>query len=394
MTPPVEEPLDMPHAQTTSHGADSMAPLAGAHPGFFRRNAPKFIASAVMTACMLWALKKQDMSLVPPASAFAKVPHWWTVPVYVLFLAVMSLFRASRWRFLLRSSAEIPYRRIITVSWISFAAILVLPFRLGEFIRPMMIRDKGKISATAALGTVVAERIVDGLVLSAILGLSLFLIPTISPLPEHVVGLPSVPTSLVRRSAMGMFALFTGAFGTIAVFYFARNFARRATLAVFGIVSQKLAQKLADTASKLADGLHFLGRGRDAGPFLLETGLYWLVNACGMWVLAWGCGIVHEGGASITLGECFALMGMLGAAILIPGPPGMLGVFQVGIFCGMTLYFPEDIVKSNGAVFTFLLYVIQFAWTILAALGCLFDREAMASLKRSEDSVPATVEAA
>ena len=179
----------------------------------------------------------------------------------------------------------------------------------------------------------------------------------------------------------------------IAVFYFARNFARRATLAVFGIVSKKLAEKLADTASKLADGLHFLGRGRDAGPFLLETGLYWLVNACGMWVLAWGCGIVHEGGSPITLGECFALMGMLGAAILIPGPPGMLGVFQVGIFCGMTLYFPEDIVKSNGAVFTFLLYVIQFAWTILAAVGCLFDREALASLKSSEDSAAVSVEA-
>ena len=216
--------------------------------------------------------------------------------------------------------------------------------------------------------------------------------------PGHFVGVATVVNflaPLVTRMLPPVVTVGVGALAAaaIAVFYFARNFARRATLAVFGIVSKRLAEKLADTASKLADGLHFLGRGRDAGPFLLETGLYWLVNACGMWVLAWGCGIVHEGGSPITLGECFALMGMLGAAILIPGPPGMLGVFQVGIFCGMTLYFPEDIVKSNGAVFTFLLYVIQFAWTILAAVGCLFDREALASLKSSEDSAAVSVEA-
>ena len=59
-----------------------------------------------------------------------------------------------------------------------------------------------------------------------------------------------------------------------------------------------------------------------------------------MWLLAWGCGVVHADGSAITFGEACALMGMLGCTILIPGPPGLLGVFQAGIYAGMTMYFP------------------------------------------------------
>ena len=47
--------------------------------------------------------------------------------------------------------------------------------------------------------------------------------------------------------------------------------------------------------------------------------------------MAWGCGVVHADGSGATLGEACALMGMLGCAILIPGPPGLLGVFQAGL---------------------------------------------------------------
>ena len=44
-------------------------------------------------------------------------------------------------------------------------AILALPARLGEFVRPGLLRRRG-VSASAALGTVAVERIVDGLLIS------------------------------------------------------------------------------------------------------------------------------------------------------------------------------------------------------------------------------------
>ncbi len=326
------------------------------------------------------------MSLVPRREAFSTV-KWWAVPFYPVTLVALHYFRAVRWRFLLRSFADLPRRRILAVSWIGFAAILILPLRIGEFVRPYMIRDKGKLSMSAATGTIVAERIVDGLFVSGVLAAALLWVPTLHPLPEKVVGLPSVSVSTVRASGFIVLYVFLIAFATIAVYYFARSWARRATLFVFGLVSKKLAEKLADTASKLADGLGFLGRPRDALPFLVETFLYWGLNAFGMWILAWACGVEHADGTPINFAEACALMGMLGATILIPGPPGLLGLFHVGIYCGMTFYFSPKVIEGPGSVYVFLLYIIQLIWTLACAGYFLRDPKAREELREAEHDV-------
>jgi hypothetical protein len=252
-----------------------------------------------------------------------------------------------------------------------------------------MIREKGKVSLTAAASTVVAERIVDGLYLSIVLAIALICVPTIQPLPETVVGLP-VAVENVRRSGFAMLGLFTVAFVTIAIFYFARGWAMRFTFATVGRVSKGLAEKLSTLFAKFADGLHVFSRGKDAFRFLLETSLYWLANAAGMWLLAWGCGIVHADGSAITFGESCALMGMLGVTILIPGPPGMLGVFQIGIYAGMTMYFPTSIVTGPGAAYVFILYACQFLWQAAAGAGFLVvDHGSLRALEEAEGLVAA-----
>lgn len=361
----------------------SDAPLG--HTGFLRRNVAKLLASVVITAGIIFTLQKGGLALVPEGGDFAHV-NWLAVPAYLLTLGATSYFRAVRWRFLLRSFAHVPKRRVLAVSWIGFAAILLMPFRIGEIVRPYMLREKGKISMSSATGTVVAERVVDGLFLSIVLAVALLFVPTLDPLPSTVVGLP-ISVAQVRTSGFVMLGVFTAAFITIAVFYFARTWARRVTRAVVGVVSKRLADKVADTAEKLANGLHFLGRGRDAGGFLLETTLYWGTNAFGMWLLAYGCGVVHADGSPITFGEACALMGMLGCTILIPGPPGLLGVFQAGIYAGMTMYFPTSVVTGAGAAYIFILYATQLVWTIASAgFFLVVDRSALRTLAEAPAS--------
>src|SRR5262249_30687580 len=147
------------------------------------------------------------------------------------------------------------------------------------------------------------------LFLSIVLAVALLAVPTVDPFSKTVVGLP-VTVESVRASGFVMLGVFIVAFIVIAVFYFARGWAHRTTLAVFGLVSKKLGEKLAGFAERLADGLHAFGRGRDAMGFLFESTLYWTANALGMWLLAWGCGVVHADGSPITFGETCALMGM------------------------------------------------------------------------------------
>jgi hypothetical protein len=104
-----------------------------------------------------------------------------------------------------------------------------------------------------------------------------------------------------------------------------------------------------------------------------------------MWLLAIGCGIVHADGSPITLQETCAVMGMLGCAVLIPGPPGLLGVFQAGMYAGMTMYFPTEVVIGPGAAFVFLLYISQVILTIAVGLWGLYHEGGARRLRGALD---------
>lgn len=371
--------------------------------GFLRRHAIKLGASLVITAGFLYAAHSGGLELVPDGRDFSAV-RWGSLVIYAVLFVTMTWFRSVRWRFLLRSVAEIPKRRLLAVSCAGFLAILTLPFRLGELARAYMIRTRPSdrkahqkpLTMTSALSSIVAERVLDGMFLSIVLATTLFLVPTIDPLPSKVVGLP-ISVSQVRFLGYAMLGLFTAALVTVAVFYVAREWAVRATRAVIGLVSPRLAEHLAETVGKLADGLHVFGRGRDTLGFLLETCAYWSLNGIGMWVLALGCGVVHADGSAITIGEAFALMGMLGCAILIPGPPGLLGVFQAGIFAGMTMYFPTAIVTGPGAAYVFLLYISQVIATVVLGAWGIWNaggaHELRAALDAESDATEPVIEA-
>jgi hypothetical protein len=372
--------------------------------GFLRRHAGKLVASAVITCGIVVVVRSGGLKFLPEGGDFQGFrERWWTLPCYALSLLAMTWFRSVRWRFLLRSIAEVPKARLFTVSCIGFAAILLMPFRIGEIVRPYMIRTPAAkrgaagstraITLTAATSTVVAERIIDGLYLSIVLALALLLVPTIHPLPDKVVGIP-VTVHHVRVSGYLMLLLFAAAFTTIGVFYFARSWAHKATLIVVGKVSMPLAEKLATMSEKFADGLHVFRRRDDALGFLFETTMYWGINALGMWMLAWGSGVVHADGTAATFGEACALMGMLGCAILIPGPPGLLGVFQAGVYAGMTMFFPTNVVTGPGAAYVFLMYGTQVVFQLTSGALCLLlERGGIRALEEAEGIVPAPVEA-
>lgn len=350
--------------------------------GFLRRHAAKLVASVLITGGVLYVVHSGGLKLIPDRGDFGAVRWWMALAIYPPLMLASTWFRSVRWRFLLRQIIDVPKLRLLAVSCAGYLAILLLPFRLGELARPYLLRTRPEdllvgqpgqpvLTMTAATASVVAERVIDGLFLSIVLAIALVAVPTLHPLPDKVVGLP-ITVAHVRMLGFAMLGLFTIAFATIAVFYVAREWAVRTTERVIGIVSPALAASLAGFAARLADGLHVFSRGRDFAGFVLETALYWLLNALATWALAVACGVVHANGSAITFGEALTLMGMLGCTVLIPGPPGLLGVFQAGLYAAMTMYFPTAIVTGPGAAFVFLMYAIQVALAILVGLWGLW----------------------
>jgi len=348
------------------------AALSDAPPAYaarVRRHGKKLVLSLVLAAAFAWALSRGGLPIIPPASAFAEVSGA-SIAAYVALMLGMQWFRASRWRFLLAPIAEVPLRRILTVSYIGFAAILLLPLRAGEVVRPYMIQQRGKLSLAAATGTIGAERIIDGLFLTLLLGICLPFSQPLSPLPDRI-GKLEIPVAAVPFYAYLALGGFLAAFAAMAIFYLRPDFGRRLTERTLGLVSKKLAGKAADFVTRLAEGLRFLPSARYFGLFLLETALYWGLNAASMYVLAVGCGL--EG---MTLIRACVVMGVLGVGILVPAGPGLFGAFQWSMYAALAMFYAHDVVLGPGAAYVFLAYAIQFAWHLVSGAACLLlDRE-------------------
>lgn len=352
--PPVEAVVDQP--------------AAGGVMGLVQRHGVKLAASLFLGAVLWWLLARGGLPLVPPRAAFARVRPW-TVAVYVASLAVVHLFRAIRWRHLLRPVGHASARSVLAVSWIAFGAILLSPLRSGEIVRPYLITRRSDVRFWEAAGTVGAERVIDGLVLSVVLFAGLQLASPLSPLPDHVGNLP-VPAAAVPRAAYGALLLFTCAFALMGIFFFARDFARRATFAVIGLVSRDLAAAFARIVERVADGLRFLPSARHTVPFVIETLVYWGVNVAGVALLAWGTGL-----DGVTVAQAAVTVGCVGVGILVPAGPGYFGAFQLSTYMALAMYFPEDRLLGPGAAFVFLLYLTQLGFHVFGlAFGLLLDR--------------------
>jgi hypothetical protein len=81
--------------------------------------------------------------LVPEEGDYAHV-RWWALVTYVPHWLGITWYRSVRGRFSLRRIVEVPQRRLLPcrVSCVGFAAILALPFRLGELARPYIRRRR------------------------------------------------------------------------------------------------------------------------------------------------------------------------------------------------------------------------------------------------------------
>ncbi len=342
----------------------------------------KLALSLLPAAGFVWLLQRGALPLVPEGDALRRVSPS-SILLYIAVWSAMYLVRTARWWFLLAPVKPVPFWTVVRVACVGFLAVLLLPFRMGEAVRPLMIRREAGVSPWAATGTVGAERVIDGLTISLLLLASLSIARPLDPLPDRIGDLP-IPASLVPQAAFTAAAVF--AFGSLVmgVFYWRRAWARRWTERLIGVVSLKLARWLAARVEDVAQGLGFLTHARYSVPFVLGTLTYWLLNAATFWILAVACGVGEIGffGATTT-------MGVVALGILVPATPGFFGAFQLAIYAGLAMYLPPASVMRAGSAYAFLGYVLPVGLSTLAglvaALAGLFVRRAARNLPRSAD---------
>jgi uncharacterized protein (TIRG00374 family) len=320
----------------------------------WRAALPRIVVSLALAGGFVWLLMRGGLPLMPPRSALARLPLW-ALASHVLLMALVAFLRTYRWNYLIRPIAPTaPPLRVLGISMVGFSAVFLLPLRSGEVVRPYLLARDGEVSWMQAAGTVAAERVIDGLILTSFTFVALVLATPVSPLPTALGDIP-LPVSAVPAAVYSALLLFTAAFGLMTVFYIARKPARRTTELLIGIVSKRAAEWAASRLERLADGLRFLPSKKNLLPFLGATVGCWTLTVAAQWVLLQSLGL------DATAAQATTIVGVQALGSLAPAGPGMFGAFQIAAFSALAMYFPTSHVKLEGAVFIFVTYTAALA---------------------------------
>lgn len=318
----------------------------------------KILLSLLPAAVFVWILQSGSLPIVPPKEELARVASG-TVPLYIAVWCCMYFVRLSRWYWLLAPVQRVPFGTVLRCGAVGLFAVALLPFRMGEVVRPLLIRRPPRLTFWAASGTVGGERVIDALCVSVTLLTALHFAVPLDPLPDHLGTLP-LNVAIVPKMAFVSSLVFASGVAVMGLFYFQRAWARRMTERVLGIVSPSFARWVADKIEQMAEGLGFLAEPRNALPFLLATAVYWGLNATTWWLLARGCGL-----GSIGFWGATATMGVVALGILVPATPGFFGAFQFATFAGLAMYLDPGVVMGPGSAYAFLGYVLPIGMSFL-----------------------------
>jgi uncharacterized protein (TIRG00374 family) len=313
------------------------------------------LAGLAVSGVALWlTLRGKDLAEI--AREIRAADYRYLAP-YLVVLTVIHVIRTVRWGLLLEPVARIPFARLNAVSAVGIMALVLLPFRLGEFARPYLVAERPRLRVSAALSSVVVERVVDGLFTGLMLVVSLLAVPDGTP------GLGVLRTGglVVSLAFAGLVVFLVGA-------YLNRGQAIRIVTALTAPVSARLSARAAGMLDAFIHGLRLVPSKRKLALFFALTAAYWALNAWGMSLLALGFGFQLSASQAITL------LGVLVVGVMIPAGPGMIGTFQGAVVLGLGLFAAPEVVATRGTAYANVLWAVQLAQQSAFGLAFLFSR--------------------
>lgn len=279
--------------------------------------------------------------------------------------------RSVRWRLLLRPVGEVPAVRLYPIVLIGLTANNLIPARAGDVARAYIVGEREGISKSAALGSVVVDRVFDGLTLVAVLGI----VAAFSGVDPGVTGL-GVLTAV----------LFFGAAAALLALAFSPERARGLVLRLVSL----LPRRPRDLATGLVDSfLAGIQAVRSAwvlatsaalslASWLTETTMYWLVGE------AFDLGVGFHVYLLIAAGANLALT-------VLPSPGGV-GPFEAATVAILSFFdVPHDPALAYGVALHALLLgpVTGVGLALLWTTGLTFGELMGIRREETDEPVPA-----
>jgi uncharacterized membrane protein YbhN (UPF0104 family) len=308
---------------------------------------------------------------VPLAELFkylASINYFWILPA-VLVAVFSFLLRAVRWQIILESTHRISVWRAFHPMMIGFMINCVLPGRLGEVARPVILQKEEKVPFATGLATVVAERVFDVGLLILLFMLTAGALK-INP-DQHVAfgtyqlnqeTLQTVFDTMLKLGALLIAGIAIFSIGkardltysaillTPALFFFAGKRFKAA-------VRKKVCDPIINILINIARGFALI---RYPKKIFLCAGLSALI-----WGLqAWSYFLFSLGspGINLTYIEITTVMVIICIFISLPSVPGWWGLWEAGGVFALSLF---GISAKDAAGFTLANHAIQVIPVIL-----------------------------
>ncbi|MFW6069196.1 MAG: lysylphosphatidylglycerol synthase transmembrane domain-containing protein [Chloroflexota bacterium] len=300
-----------------------------------------WLGMAISLACLLAIFLFVDPRQILEAIQSAHVGYAaLSAAGIVAFLAL----RAIRWRFMLLN--QVSYRQVFHIQNIGYLLTHILPFRLGDLGRAVLIGNVPPVTLAQGVSTMVVERVFDLLFMVLLLPLALASVQAVA--------------SPIRDAARVLTLL---ALIAIIALVLAANY-RDSALRLFRWVVNRLpfldGERWARHFDQLLVGLDSLTRLRDGLILAFLSVVVWAPI-----VLAYQSGM-RAVGLEPTLMMSALVVCVAAISITAPSSPGQVGVFHAGVTFGLVQILRQP--EAASASFAFLYHAMNFAVSIVWGL--------------------------
>jgi uncharacterized protein (TIRG00374 family) len=291
----------------------------------FYRQPAFWIGMAISVISLVVLFRLVDPRAVWEALKSADYRH---LAFATLLWLVYLWLRAVRWRWML---GNVPTTlRVFHVQNSGFLLNLILPLRLGEPARAILIGRTAGLTVPQGLSTMVVERLLDVLVVALLLPVTLFRLPA----------LPDLATDSIIGSAL----LIVVALAALVVMVQQRPRVVALARRLLQPVPRLNADRWSSHLDKLLADLAILARPRSGAITLLLSALVWLPM-----VFAYQSSMAAVGLAVDPLTAAF-VMCAAAFSIAAPSSPGYIGVFHAGVTAAIVLLGLDAVAAASFAV--------------------------------------------
>lgn len=241
-----------------------------------------------------------------------------TIKFYYILLAIACMFvlyllKGIRWKFLIDPIQKVPTIPVISSMMCGYFAHNIFPLRLGEFMRVYYLRKKEDVNPSALFGSILAEKLFDGLSLFIMAFLSIFLNS-------------SDKNSSISSSALLLLILLLIALSLyVTARYLPKRPAKYVKSKLFAVLKGEYYKKTILVFRKLFHGFRSLHSFKTVFIATFISILVWIADLFSIYfvLLAFNVQIDH------LFLKCLIPLVIINLGIMVPSGPGDSGMFHL-----------------------------------------------------------------